>query len=486
MEWFTVDRKGLAQLLERKGRAFVLHELIQNAWDENTTKVEISLSRIEGTRNVRLRVHDDNPDGFKDLSHAFTLFAASAKKGEAEKRGRFNLGEKLVLALCKSAEIASTTGTIRFDGDGRHTLRARTQAGSIFTGTLAMTQAEMQQCDSAVRSLLAPEGVATIYNGEVLAPRAAVRQVQASLPTEIADDEGVLRQTTRKTTVRIIEPLPGETPMLYELGIPVVATGDRWHIDVGQKVPLNFDRDNVPPSYLAKVRALAVEAMCDSLTVEDANASWVREAVQKHGDTLSDSTVKNLMDLRFGAKRVAFDPSDTEANHRAASEGYTLVYGSQMSKTEWDLAKAAGAIAPAGQVMPTPRPHSSENGRAINVVSQEKWTDDMRRVVAYVEQVARHLIGADVQVRIIHEFSMPFAATYGQRCMDFNLARLGRNWFTGPLAQINSLVIHELGHEYSMDHLSSDYYRALTDLGARLTDLALENPWLFEPMRAQP
>jgi 3-(3-hydroxy-phenyl)propionate hydroxylase len=31
-----------------------------------------------------------------DLTHAFTLFAESAKKGDAEKRGRFNLGEKLV------------------------------------------------------------------------------------------------------------------------------------------------------------------------------------------------------------------------------------------------------------------------------------------------------------------------------------------------------------------------------------------------------
>ena len=28
--------------------------------------------------------------------------------------------------------------------------------------------------------------------------------------------------------------------MLYELGIPVVETGDKWHYSVRQKVPLNW------------------------------------------------------------------------------------------------------------------------------------------------------------------------------------------------------------------------------------------------------
>jgi hypothetical protein len=36
------------------------------------------------------------------------------------------------------------------------------------------------------------------------------------------------------------------------MGIPVVETGDRWHVDVAQKVPLNFDRDNLPPATCAR------------------------------------------------------------------------------------------------------------------------------------------------------------------------------------------------------------------------------------------
>jgi hypothetical protein len=70
-------------------------------------------------------VEDDAPEGFKDLSHAFTLFADSAKKSNPEQRGRFNFGEKLVLAISDEVTIRTTKGGIRFDDAGRHSLRAR-------------------------------------------------------------------------------------------------------------------------------------------------------------------------------------------------------------------------------------------------------------------------------------------------------------------------------------------------------------------------
>src|SRR5213076_574706 len=78
--WFEVDRQGLAQILERKGKEFALFELIQNGWDEpGVTKVTVSLEH-RGRNKAMLVVEDDAPEGFKDLSHAFTLFASSSKK----------------------------------------------------------------------------------------------------------------------------------------------------------------------------------------------------------------------------------------------------------------------------------------------------------------------------------------------------------------------------------------------------------------------
>ena len=47
------------------------------------------------------------------------------------------------------------------------------------------------------------------------------------------------------------------------------------------------------------------------------------------------------------------------------------------------------------------------------------------------------------------------------------------------MAQLLKLIIHEFGHEYSSDHLSEEYYRALSDIGAKMTLLALEEPKIF-------
>jgi len=128
--WFEVDKQGLAQILERKDKEFALFELVQNAWDEpGVTKVSVTLEH-QGWNKARLVVEDDAPEGFKDLSHAFTLFADSAKKANPEQRGRFNLGEKLVLAISDEVTICTTKGGIRFDAEGRHRLRSRQPVGS--------------------------------------------------------------------------------------------------------------------------------------------------------------------------------------------------------------------------------------------------------------------------------------------------------------------------------------------------------------------
>jgi len=484
MEWFTVDKKGLAQLLARKGMEFVLFELIQNAWDEDTREVRVSLTRVAGTRNVKLVVEDDNPQGFADLTHTFRLFAESPKRHSAETRGRFNLGEKLVLALCQSAEIASTTGTINFDAEGRKAKRSKTERGSIFTGVLRMTNDEMAQCERAVLALLPPTGIKTFFNGLELLRRKPIATLTATLQSEVADAEGSLRKVQRKTTVEIHEPQPGEVPSLFEMGIPVVETGDRWHLNVMQKVPLTFERDNVPPAYLARVRALAVEAMRERLTAEDANASWVREALQRHGQDMADATVQRLTELRFGEKRVAYDPSDAEANQRAMAHCYTVVYGSQMSKVEWDSVRRAGALMPAGQVTPSPKPYV-EGGRDLRRVDETDWSEDMHAVVGYVHRIAEPLLGAPVHVTIVCEPTWMFGATYGPGNLTLNLGRLGHKWFAGPLERINDLLIHEFGHHHSGNHLSSDYHQALTSIGAKLVDLALRDPQVFSFRRQE-
>jgi len=71
MEWFTVDKAGLAKLLERRGKEFIVFELVQNAWDQNVTRVDIALTKQPGVRHALLRVEDDDPEGFSSLTDSF-------------------------------------------------------------------------------------------------------------------------------------------------------------------------------------------------------------------------------------------------------------------------------------------------------------------------------------------------------------------------------------------------------------------------------
>jgi len=124
---------------------------------------------------------------FANLTHAWTLFAESDKKADAEKRGRFNLGEKLVLSLCKMAEIETTTGGVRFDETGRHVTRKKRAAGSTFSAVIRMTQGERISMKAAIMKLIPPSGVATCFNGTEIPSRTPLRKIEATLPTEIAE-----------------------------------------------------------------------------------------------------------------------------------------------------------------------------------------------------------------------------------------------------------------------------------------------------------
>jgi hypothetical protein len=476
--WFDVDKAGLAKLLAGRSKAFVVFELLQNAWDQNVTEVDVTIAPAPGTRHAQITVVDDDPEGFADLRDAYTLFAESEKKGNVAQRGRFNLGEKLVLALAKSARIETTTGTVDFtEGGERIARRARREKGSLFQATIPMMKGEIEETLAATKTLIVPVGITTRINGRTLADRSPVVSFEETLPTIIADAEGVLRRTNRKTTVRVHATLPGETATLYEMGIPVVESGDRFHVDVGQKVPLNMDRDNVPPAYLRAIRVAVLNATHHLIDEDDSRQTWVREAC---GDErVQPEAVKAALTLRFGANAVRYDPSDPEANKRSAAEGRPVVYGGSLTSAEWSNASRAGALPAAGLVSPSPKPYSPD-GDPLDVVPEAEWTTGMRTVVNYAVAVGRELLGCHIQVAIAREPKWPYGATYGRGRLVFNLARCGRSFFEqGITDDVNRLLLHEFAHHYEGDHLSQRYYDALADLGARLARLALDKPELF-------
>jgi hypothetical protein len=474
--WFEVDKAGLARILERKGKEFALFELIQNAWDEpGVTKVNATLE-YRGRNKAFLAVEDDAPEGFQDLRHAFTLFADSAKKTNPEQRGRFNLGEKLVLAISHHVTIRTTRGGIRFDASGRHHLRAGQPVGSRVECVLKLTPDQCQAIAAQTTKLIAPERIITTFNGVPLQRRTPLAQFRLTLPTEIAADDGFLRRVNRETTLRLFSVAPGETPTLYEMGIPVVETGDKWHCDVGQKVPLTLDRENVPPGFLRQVRVAVLNQMHGQLGPEDVNSEWTEAAIGSPDCT--PEAVRSYLGSRFGEKRVSFDPSDPEANKLAVSQGYTVVHGSMMSAGTWRNARKADAILPAGRLTPGPKTWTGEgNPEALpfrDWIPESQWTDGMREIAAFAQRMAEKVLSRAITVRFCATVHHLGAASYGPGGeLVFNKFRLGADWFErGVNEEVVQLLTHEFGHDFCLDHLSSKYHEALCRIGARLFTLA--------------
>jgi hypothetical protein len=480
-QWFDVDKAGLGRQAEEQGKGRLVGELVQNALDEpGITQIAVTLALVPGEELADLTVEDDAPAGFRDLTHAYTLFAPSVKRANPEQRGQFNVGEKLVLAVCEQASISTTKGTVLFDAEqGRiENPDEKRERGSVFQGRIRMTEGEYSQVCDYLRSLLLPDGIMVTFNGQPIIPRKPIHTFTASLETQIADDRGVMRPTTRKTQVSLYEPLAGEVPTLYEMGLPIVDTADKWHVSVGQKIPLNKDRNNVPPRYLKAVRTLVLNAVYDRLTEADANSDWVRQAGSS--PDCSEDAIKKVLNLRFGDKFCAFDPNDKEAGKNFVAQGGKLIYGPMLSPQEWENAKRAGAIQPAGKVCPSPKPYSQDkDAKDVTVIPPDKWTPGMKKIADYAVFLGQELMEVPITVTFVNTTNN-FSACYGPGDLHFNLFRLGHKWFEQGITEaVDELLLHEFGHQYAGDHLSEEYHEGLCKLGSRLKRLALEKPKAF-------
>jgi hypothetical protein len=399
------------------------------------------------------------------MTHAYTVFAESAKKDDPCKRGRFNIGEKLILAICEVAEIISTQGGFRFDSAGPRATAKRVARGTEFWAVLKLTKAEHAEIvDGITRGIIPPDrDVVTLFNGTPISTPQVRAAFDAALPTVLSDDLGVLRRTQRMTRVDVLDVANGAVGMLYEMGIPVAETGDPYHYNVWQKVPLTLDRANVTPSFLRKLREAVFNALPALITEAAAHTELVRAGIE--GANATAESVRNAITAQFGDKVVAYDPSDIEANKRAVAEGYQLIYGKQLSKAAWANVRQHNVAPPAGQVTPSQPPTGPE---ALTYLPPDQWTPQMHRAASWCSYASKVLANVDVAVCYVRTPNY-YAASYGDRTLIFNVAKLGYAFFERiDSEQFLSLFIHELGHEYSGDHLSSAYYDALCDLGARL------------------
>lgn len=475
-QWLTVSMDGLEKTLARRGKAWLVYELVQNALDAGASTILIELTAIDRCPQVDLVVTDDVPDGWRDITHSWTMYAESEKKGDADKAGKFNLGEKLVLACCSTARIVTTKAAVLFDEQGRSMLRQRRAVGSEFRGVVRMTREELVGVRAACRRIIGRPDCDITLNGETLPSRTLVASIETTLPTEIADAEGVLRSRERKCTVDIYEPLSGETPSIYELGIPVVETEDRYHVDVRQRVPVSLERDNVPPAYLRRLRAQVLNATASRLTTGELARAWVTNAITD--SNMEPAPLRQVMTARFGAGAVAYDPSDKGSNAKALSHGVQVVHGGSLPGEAWERIREHRILAPAGQVYP-------DAPKTFLACPDVEPSEDERAIMGWCRIWGERLLLKPVRVRLIDEARVNSAASWTRATSTLTLNRghLGPQGFfeggaRGVITEaVIALAIHEFAHDFSVgdadDHLSAVYYEACCTIGARMALLLM-------------
>jgi hypothetical protein len=289
---------------------------------------------------------------------------------------------------------------------------------------------------------------------------------KANLPSVLPDDEGRLRPTKRDTTVTLYAVEQGETPMLYEMGIPVVEFESLYHVSIGQKVPLNFDRDNVNPAYRAAVLVEVLNHTADRLTADNVREAWVTVAASD--ERASKEAVTTVLDKRYGENRFSYDPNDPEANKIAISKGATIVHGSSMPSGMWKNAREAGAIAP-----PPPSPHAAFGNNGKGPIPYDKWTDGMKSYEKFAVHFGEIVLGKHVNVSFYtDDCDQGWQACYGKTGLSVAKKNIGGNpYFDGGveahLEQWVELLIHEYSHDAVSDHLSNKFHEECCRLGAK-------------------
>ncbi|KKM71636.1 hypothetical protein LCGC14_1428560, partial [marine sediment metagenome] len=105
-------------------------------------------------------------------------------------------------------------------------------------------------------------------------------------------------------------------------------------------------------------------------------------------------------------------------------------------------------------------------------------TESQKVVINFYKKLTVKVLKFNIHVDIMKAPKIKFTACYGSKHLTLNLSKLGKSFFDDfpyNMKKIIQLWIHELGHEFSSDHLSSEYHDALCNIGATCFMYAIED-----------
>lgn len=353
-----VDVNGLMELEGGKPPARLALEPVANVFDESRGYVEgrkkpsycaVTLAHQNNPRGVLVTVADDGA-GFSNESDVYTLFGSTPKRSNVGVAGRFNLGDKQVIAVSRWAKVQTNDVTVEFCDGKRTVTRHRTVqvAGTIIKALMPWSLKDLEEVREQLRGVLPPAGLAYTVDG-IPVERPATRCVASvTLPTVKLQD-GVMRPATAKTSVTVLKTT---TPTLFELGIPVydlTNLGFPWSLDVHQKVPVPPSRDMVSLAYLYRlVGSVLEQAALDGvhlLSEEERGEPFIKGALDWVRDM---AALKVIVHDLYGPNPVRPTGNPT-VDRVAVDDGANLVSGKNFTEDTRKRLNDSGIMPTASQ-----------------------------------------------------------------------------------------------------------------------------------------
>ena len=343
--WLQISTEGFSSFNKSRPQGHLVKELVQNSFDaigEGGGTVDLGYHHDGSAFHVSCC---DSGAGIEDLA-AMRVVYLTFKVDSHLKRGRFGRGFKEILSVAKSATVSSGGGQIQFvTENGRQVTRVVSkpdaQRGTAVEMMFDWPPETIGEFDSYFSRFLVPDGVTFRLNGRTLPPRPVRFLIAAQLPTEIYHAERhSWQKPRRKTTIELVETRDGETPHIYEMGIPVAET--EWtvpfHANIQQRVPMNPNRDALASGYARRIHTACLPTIVALLDAQELTADWIGAA----GVEAEPEVQKAIVEQAFGPNAVRSVPAmgKRDFDDDAERNGASIVKTAQMSSGFREMAKA--------------------------------------------------------------------------------------------------------------------------------------------------
>lgn len=469
--WFEISSEGWHRLAAGRPVGRLLLEGVQNALDAGASDVSLDLFP-DGCS-----IEDDAVLGFSDERLVYTVFL-SDKPDEPTMRGRMGRGLKELIASMDGARVETVGRTVVFEPHGRHSETNERTRGTRLVLERSFSAPELDEAERLLRLVIPPRGTTLRVNGRVVRrPRVHLVLSPVDLETVVVRD-GVERAVERDTSVSLHAPRRGEEAHLFEMGVPIVALGTPWHVDVGQRVPLGEGRDRPPDRWLLRLKAMLLENLIHRyLDRRELRADWVQEVIA--GGRLEARTLDAYVSAVF--PRGAVLSGTSRANDRARQIGAHVVDVAAMPR---------GVTVALRRVLETADAYVKR--RAAEFGTASVVPDPVQvRFGELVRWLARQVAGSVVRVEFFRaeptaDGLMEDATTDPEaRVIRFNV--LGGLRFDDPLDPTTlGVILHELAHLETPEHDRRFIDRLQFLAGATTRLLAEEGPRVLDRFHGVP